>query len=99
MVEFIIPSIMPNRPVMPGKREVNKNTLRGKILATRRGRRRQRRYSLGRYDGEERRRFKEKRRTQALIDRNNVRIVTLQVTADQDLDNLVGKEVILRVLG
>ncbi|MBN2333727.1 MAG: hypothetical protein JXO49_09670 [Deltaproteobacteria bacterium] len=99
MVEFIIPSIMPNPPVSFGKSEARPGALRGKIISTRKGRRRQRRYSLTRHGGEERRKFREKRRTPVGIDNQSVRIITLQVTADYDLDSLVGKEAIIRVLG
>jgi hypothetical protein len=35
----------------------------------------------------------------AAIDQQTIRIVTLQIAADQDLDNLIGKDVILRVMG
>jgi hypothetical protein len=52
-----------------------------------------------RHSGEERRKFREKRRNSMAIDRHDVRIVTIQVAADQDLDMLVGKEVVVRVLG
>ncbi len=100
MVDFIIPSIMPNPPVSFGKSQTNKSILRGKILATRKGRRRQRRYSISRYGGDERRRFREKRHNvSAAIDQQTIRIVTLQVATAQDLDNLIGKDVILRVMG
>ncbi|MGB9498903.1 MAG: hypothetical protein ACKVE4_03955 [Dissulfuribacterales bacterium] len=100
MVDFIIPSIMPNPLVSFGKCQTNKSTIRGKILATRKGRRRQRRYSISRYGGDERRKFREKRcNVSAAIDKQSIRIVTLQVAANQDLDNLIGKEVILRVVG
>ncbi len=100
MVDFIIPSIMPNPPVSFGKNQTSRGALRGKILAARKGRRRQRRYSISRYGGDERRKFREKRRNvSAAIDKQSIRILTLQVAADQDLDNLVGKDVIIRVVG
>ncbi len=100
MVDFIIPSIMPNSPVSLGKSQINKSTIRGKILATRKGRRRQRRYSISRYGGNERRRFREKRHNVSVaVDQQTVRIVILQVATSHDLDNLIGKDVILRVMG
>ena len=100
MVDFIIPTIMPNPPVSFGKSHTGKGTLRGKILAARKGRRRQRRYSISRYGGDERRKFREKRRNVSVaIDKQSIRILTLQVAADQDLDNLIGKDVIIRVIG
>ncbi|OPX18785.1 MAG: hypothetical protein BZ151_12810 [Desulfobacca sp. 4484_104] len=100
MVDFIIPSIMPNPPVSFGKNQTSRGTLRGRILAARKGRRRQRRYSISRYGGDERRKFREKRRNvSAAIDKQSIRILTLQVAADQDLDNLVGKDVVIRVIG
>ena len=100
MVDFIVPSIMPNPPVAFGKSQTNKSALRGKILATRKGRLRQRRYSMSRYGGDERRKFREKRRNlSSAIDKQTIRIVTLQVATDQDIDNLVGKEVIIKVVG
>lgn len=100
MVDFVIPSVAPpNTRVEYSRRGSSQDTLKGRILATRRGRRRQRRYSMVRHGGEERRKFREKRRNSMAIDRQNVRIITIQVTADQDLDMLIGKDVVVRVIG
>jgi hypothetical protein len=100
MVDFIVPPVSPpSLPAGYSRRGPAQDTFKGRILAARRGRRRQRRYAMLRHSGEERRKFREKRRNSMAIDRQDVRIVTIQVTADQDLNMLVGKEVVVRVLG
>ncbi|NPA24790.1 MAG: hypothetical protein GXO34_03065 [Deltaproteobacteria bacterium] len=70
----------------------------GRILHVRKGRTRGRRFSPIPYSGVNRRGQRNSRRSTQVADKAGDRVVTLLVPSGQVLDNLVGREVRLKVI-
>lgn len=71
--------------------------VRGRVINVRHGRIRPRRYSPIPYGGTNRRLPRDKRRSTGAVDNSGDRVVTLLVPAGAALDNLIGREVFLKI--
>ncbi len=69
----------------------------GRILLVRNGRRRPRRYSPIPFGGTNRRQLRPQRRLSEVVDNSGDRVVTLLVPAGAMFDDLIGKDVQLKV--
>ncbi|HUU51029.1 MAG TPA: hypothetical protein VMW81_08740 [Nitrospinota bacterium] len=101
MVDIVIPSIINTTPV-PARKNFSNNpeSLRGKILDVRDGRKRQRRFKNIPFNKiiKERRCKEEPRKSSPAQDHTVSRIVTFYMESNSDLKNLIGKEIAMRVI-
>ncbi len=100
VVNSAVLPVSPVNRVQSGSRSQGKSIdIRGRILHVRSGRQRPRRYSLTPFTGTNRRQPRVQRRSGRGTDNSGDRVVTLLVPAGVMLDNLTGKEVVLKILG
>lgn len=101
MVDIVIPSIINTTPI-PARKNYSNNpeSLRGKILDVRDGRKRQRRFKNISFNKtiKERRCKEESRKSLAPQDNTTSRIAVFHMESNSDLKNLIGKEVAMRIL-
>ena len=95
---IVVQSVSPRGQLRSDGRAPSKSVdLRGRVINVRNGRHRPRRYSPIPYGGSNRRLPRDQRRSMGAADKSGDRVVTLLVPAGAVLDNLVGRDVSLKI--
>lgn len=101
MVDIVIPSIISATPIPTGRGSAkNPESLRGRILSVRDGRKKKRRLKSVPFNKtiKERRCKQEPRKDISEQDNSTSKILVFHIDSNSDLTNLIGKDIALRVI-